>query len=118
MTMKRLESDAPRPLAYLASPYSDPDPHVRERRFHAANLAAAKLMNLGEIVFSPISHSHPIAVDSGLLTDWEFWQEFDRAILPMCYKIYVMQSDGWDQSVGVQREIEIANEIGIPVEYI
>jgi hypothetical protein len=49
-------------MIYLASPYSHPDPAVREARFREACRAAAKLMRLGQPAFSPIVHGHPIAV--------------------------------------------------------
>ena len=48
-------------LIYLASPYSDPDPWVKENRFLAVCTKAAKMMSEGAYVFSPIAHTHPIA---------------------------------------------------------
>ena len=64
-------------MIYLASPYSHPDPAVRERRFRAACSAAAFLLQAGHAVFSPIAHGHVLA-EHGLPTDWSFWQRFDR----------------------------------------
>ena len=46
---------------YLATPYSHPDSGVREFRFVESCATAAKLMNIGFPVVSPIAHSHPIA---------------------------------------------------------
>ena len=40
-------------MIYLASPYSHPDPAVREERFREACRAAAKLISLGRIVSRP-----------------------------------------------------------------
>jgi len=105
-------------LVYLACPYTNPNPRVCEDRFHAANQAAAAIMARGDIVFSPISHSHPISVDASVRTDWAFWQRFDRAILVHCRKIVVLKIEGWEDSVGVQEEIAFAREIGLCVEYI
>jgi hypothetical protein len=55
-------------VIYLASPYSHPNPAVREQRFQAACQAAAALLRSGQAVFAPIVHSHPL-VAYGLLGD-------------------------------------------------
>ena len=47
---------------YLACPYS----HNPMRGFVESSKAAARLMDAGNIVFSPISHSHPVAVHGKL----------------------------------------------------
>jgi hypothetical protein len=105
-------------LTYLACPYSDPDPAVRESRFHDVNACAAWLMSQGVLIFSPISHTHPIAVDGNLPTGFDFWERYDRAVLACCEKVLVLRLPGWQQSKGVQAEIRIAKEMGIPVEYL
>jgi hypothetical protein len=107
-----------RPLTYLACPYSHPDRAVRVARFEAANRAAAVLMQDGHKVFSPISHTHPIAEAGDLPKGWDFWEAFDRAYLAISGKVVVLQIDGWDTSKGVAAEIQIAGEMGIPVEYV
>ena len=106
------------PLVYLAVPYSHPDPKMKEWRFAEANKMAAKLMKTGIIVFSPISHCHSIAKHNALPTNWEFWKHFDSAYLSCANKLFVLMLDGWETSVGVTEEIKIANELGIPIEYI
>ncbi|MDR0327893.1 MAG: DUF1937 family protein, partial [Planctomycetaceae bacterium] len=49
------------PLLYLCCPYSHPNPTVREDRFRTACRASAILMKSDIVVFSPLSHSVPIA---------------------------------------------------------
>lgn len=105
-------------LIYLATPYSDPDPDVRQRRFDVVNRVAADLMRDGLHIFSPISHTHPIALVGDLPKGWEFWQQYDRAIIACCCKLIVLRQPGWEDSVGVKVEIGIAREVGIPVEYL
>ena len=103
-------------MIYLASPYNDPDPAVREKRFEAACEAAAALFRRGFLVFSPIAETHPIA-KHGVPLDWEFWQSYDREHIGHCSQVWVLTLDGWKESQGVQAEIAIARELGKPIIY-
>lgn len=107
-----------KPLTYLACPYTHAEPAVRQQRFEAANKAAGVLTERGLVVFSPISHSHPIALAHTLPTHWEFWEAIDRAYLSVCRELYVLAIDGWRESRGVQAEIGIAADFGLPVWFI
>lgn len=104
-------------MIYLVSPYSSPDPTVREQRFHAACGATAQLLRLGHITFSPVVHGHPLAI-FGLPTDWSYWKPFARAMIRLSDEVVVLTLDGWRKSVGVAAEIEIAGEFGTPVRYL
>ncbi len=103
-------------MIYLASPYSHPDPMVRETRFDAACRATAALIRAGHVVFSPIVHGHPL-VGFGLPTDWAFWQRHDLEFLRRCDELLVLKIDGWKKSAGVQAEIELAAALGRRVSY-
>jgi hypothetical protein len=103
-------------MVYLACPYTHPDPKVREERFQLANRIASELMRQGTMVFSPISHSHPIA-EYGLPKDWEFWEKYDRWFLERCEKLLIVKALGWDESIGIREEIGIAKQRGIEIEY-
>jgi hypothetical protein len=105
-------------MIYLACPYTHPDELVRMARFRAANLVAAKLILSGEIVYSPISHMHPIAEEHKLPIHWTFWKKSDEFFIRACSKVVVLQVAGWDKSYGVMREIELAKELEKPVEYL
>lgn len=100
---------------YLASPYSDPDPAIREHRFSMICEKAGELMNEGYIVYSPIAHSHPIACQCELPTDWNFWEKFDRAFIEWADEVWVYMLPGWIDSRGVKAEIKIAVKLGKPV---
>lgn len=104
-------------LVYLACPYSHDDPFVRRERFEYASRAAAELMAAGLLVFSPISHTHPIA-EHGLPKGWDFWEKYDRAILGVCKAMIVLMLEGWRESVGVQAEIQIMRDAGKPIHFI
>jgi nucleoside 2-deoxyribosyltransferase len=101
-------------MIYLASPYSHPDPAVRQERYEAVCQAAAELISRGHIVFSPVAHSHTIAT-YGLPGDWEFWQRTDRWFIRHCQRLVVLTLPGWRESQGVAAEMEIARGLGKPV---
>lgn len=103
---------------YLASPYSHPDPLVREERFRLACKAAAMLMARGEIVFCPIAHSHPIEVEMPDCHGHEFWLRQDQPFLAGASKIVLLKIDGWDASKGVAYELAWAEVNNIPVEIL
>lgn len=105
-------------LVYLATPYTHEDAAVKQRRFEVVNRVAAELMRSGVHVFSPISHTHPIALAGDLPGDWQFWEQYDRAVLKACVRVLVLRQEGWAESTGVRAEIKIAEEMGLPVEFI
>ena len=105
-------------IIYLACPYTHPDRAIRLERFQAASRAAASLMAQGKHVFSPISHTHPIAEVGELPLGWDFWEGYDKAFLSIASEMIVLKVPGWESSKGVQAEIRIAQEMGLPVSYL
>ena len=103
-----------RDFTYLAVPYSHEDPEVREERFRRVNEAAAYLFRQGHVVYSPISHCHPIAMAGELPKGWAFWRNIDRVYLRHCRRVVVLTLKGWTDSTGVQDEIAMAQEMDIP----
>ena len=79
---------------------------------------AGRLMREGLMVFSPISKTHPIAERCGLPLDWAYWEKYDRIAIAHCKELWVLTLDGWESSVGVKAEMEIAKEMGRPIKYL
>jgi hypothetical protein len=104
-------------LIYIASPYSHESQNVMRDRFHAVCEYAGRMMQAGKVVYSPIAHSHPIAMRVGLPTDWEYWERFDRVMLQQCTELHVLQIEGWYESEGVRAEVCMAEQLGLPVTY-
>ena len=75
-------------------------------------------MSIGKIVFSPITHCHPMTKYYDLPGNWEFWCEFDRFFISKAECIHVLMLDDWESSKGVKAELGIARELNIPVMYI
>lgn len=107
----------PNKLYYLASPYSHPDANVQELRFQQVCEVAARLLEKGIYVFSPIAHTHPIAA-YGLPKDFKFWKQYDELIFSRCDALIVLMLDGWVDSVGVKAEIEMATKQGKEIYYM
>ena len=100
-------------FVYIACPYSHPNPLVRQRRYKAVTKAAAHLLAQGLIVYSPITHSHPMAMRADL-PDWEFWQKYDETFLLHSRMMVVLAIHGWEESRGVRAEMAFAALHSIP----
>lgn len=105
-------------MIYLAVPYSHPDPLVREQRYHAVNRLAAKLIEAGQVVFSPISMSHPIEAHMTKIYPTEFWLKLDMMVAPLCNHLIVLKMPGWEESRGVRTEIIYFEKRGCPITYL
>ena len=103
---------------YLAIPYSG----LEEKSFAVANEVAGELLKEGHVVYSPISHSHPIAKVSDLPKTWEFWSRIDREFISWCDTVVVVEIGSYGKklimtSMGCQAEIEMANELNKNIKY-
>ena len=92
---------------YVAGPYTKGDVALNVR---AAIDASHELMNAGHVPFVPhFSHFqhmiHP--------REYEDWLAYDFEWLPMCDALLRLPGE----SSGADREIEFANELGIPVHH-
>lgn len=106
---------------YLASPYSHENEDVRISRFESANKMAGELMLKGYVVFSPISHSHPIALtmDAERVCDHGLWMKQDLPFLEWADEVWVMGSMPQVLgSRGVTAELKKAKELGKPIKWI
>lgn len=106
---------------YLAIPYSI----VKKKSFKTANRVAHKLIEEGNIVFSPISHSHPIWIEGGKKLGEKIWLDQDREFVKWCDILYVIvlgkPYDGEKlikHSKGVQLEIKWAKQYKKSIIYI
>ena len=106
-------------FTYLASPYTHASRIVRQQRYEAVVRAAAQLMLDGQVVFSPIAHSHPVetlgmpAPQSGA-----FWMKQDLALLRHADRLLILALPGYEDSAGIKQEIEFALSKNIPVELL
>lgn len=104
---------------YLAGPYYHIDERIRELRFKTLTQVASKLIEAGNIVLSPVTHSHPINFYlNEKFKIWEIWSEIDFTLLDSCDVIYVLCMPGLSRSRGVRDEIKRAKEQSKQIYYI
>lgn len=103
------------PLAYLATPYTKYEPGI-EQAFIDASKLAAKLLQAGIKVYSPIAHCHPIAVHGKLdPLDVKLWIAFDESMMSASSVLVVALMQGWRQSYGVKHEMEFFDRARKPI---
>ena len=124
--LQRMSGDMPRPssvlsqyrLCYLATPYTKYVGGIDIAFAEAARLAAL-LLTTGVRVYSPIAHTHPLAVYGRLdPLDHSIWLPFDEAMMDAADCLIVARMKGWDQSFGVKHEIDFFHREKKPVIHI
>lgn len=103
---------------YLCTPYSHPDPFVREERYLKAMKLVRDFLKMGLHVYSPIVHCHELAKVADLPRDQEFWKRYNFTMLAAAETMHILMLDGWEQSVGIQGEVEEAKRLSLPIIYI
>jgi hypothetical protein len=105
-------------LCYLATPYSKYLPGIDAAFVHAAEIAA-RLLKQGVRVYSPIAHTHPLAMHGHIdPLDHKIWLPFDEAMMDAADCLIVARMNGWEESYGVQHEIEFFSRDSKPVIHI
>jgi hypothetical protein len=103
---------------YLATPYSKYAGGI-EAAFQAAAEQAALLVRAGVPVYSPIAHTHPVAIHGGIDPyDHTIWLEADRAFMEAACGLIVCKLPGWEASYGIQVEVDHFTHAGKPIVYM
>lgn len=110
--------DDKKKLIYLASCYSSADKAVEHARYLQVKKKFAELSKQDYVIFSPIVLCHPAAVEFGLGTDYNYWKNHCEVTVSHCDELWVLMSQGWQESKGVRAEIEIAKKCGLKIKYI
>lgn len=104
---------------YIATPYSKYK-RGQYSAFVEACWITAEFLKARVGAFSPIAHSHPIASHSSLdHMDHDFWLDVvDRPMMDGARGLAVILLDGWRESYGVRKEIEVFQAAGKPIWYV
>lgn len=113
--MKRLcEFD----LVYLGTPYSK-YPAGLDAAFRDAAKLTGALLVAGVKVYSPIAHTHPIAMNANLDPyDHKIWLPSDAAIMGKADAMVVAMMPSWAYSFGIAHEINVFEAAKKPVFYL
>ncbi|HCE08748.1 MAG TPA: hypothetical protein DEQ40_09145 [Oxalobacteraceae bacterium] len=107
-----------RPFVYVATPYSKYDGGL-DAAFVEACKATAELIRRGIAAYSPIAHTHPVAIHGCIdPLDHDRWMALDAAMMDAASELYVIKMPGWDQSKGVAIEIETFRAAGKPIRFL
>lgn len=103
---------------YLATPYSKYSKGLEEA-FKLACRFAAKVIREGKKIYSPIAHTHPIAIHGGMDPyDHSIWIPVDKPFMAAAYGLIVVMAEGWDESKGIAIEIEEFKKANKPIVYM
>lgn len=101
---KLIKDSPPMTFLYLGSPYSHPDPEVREQRYQAVLAAMARIAGFKIPVYCPIAVWHPVSSAHSLPGDHEFWWVQDEAFVQSCTMAWFLKIPGLEESKGCQNE--------------
>ncbi len=103
---------------YLATPYSK-YPYGIEEAFRLAVLQRGLLLKEGIPVFSPIIHSHPVALMCAIDPfDHSIWLPAEEPILKCASGLIMVMAEGWESSYGMTKECEAFGAAGKPIIYM
>lgn len=106
-------------MIYVAAPYTHTDPTVVRQRILTFAKVMSNLIAAGEHPVSPLmNHFLVDYVETDFPLTWEYWQEYSYSLLSVSKELHVITMDGWEESTGVAAEIEMANQLNLPIRYI
>ena len=105
-------------MIYVASPYTHPDPAIRQERYEQVRDFCARVQPMfNDPLYSPIVHWHDAAVCNEMPTEAEFWWRHNSQMLDLSKMLIVYAIEGYGDSVGVTQEVNYAMDKGLKLEY-
>jgi hypothetical protein len=106
-------------MIYLASPYTHARVEVMQERYELALKATYWLATTQpEPVYSPIVHWHNVAAKFNLPRDAEWWKATNFSMIRRCQAVSVLCIQGVGDSKGCYGEVELAEYLMMPVNYV
>jgi hypothetical protein len=96
---------------FVITPYRHENSKIVEQRVKTVNLYVGSLTQAGLVVYSTVSAMHHLAEMCSLPSDWKYWEKHCATMIECSKVVHLLQLDGWEESEGVQGEIEIANNL-------
>lgn len=105
---------------YISNPYNGTE-EQKEQRAQIAAEVCGFLLKKGIYAWSPIVHNHAMMKTFNQFTLEERRTkilDFDFSLLKSSKGMIVLKIEGWDQSYGVKAEIDLCNQLSIPIKYL
>ena len=105
---------------YISNPYNGTD-EQRETRAQIAAKVCGQLLKKDIHAWSPIVHNHSMMKTFNQFTLEERRTkilDFDFSLLRASKGMIVLKIDGWRESFGVKAEIELCQQLSIPIHYL
>lgn len=103
---------------YLATPYSKWKGGIDDA-YRMACRETARLLRLGVNVYSPIAHTHGVAIHGGIdPLAHDIWLPADRPLMDAAMGLVVLRAEGWQDSYGIAEEIKVFKAANKPILYI
>lgn len=107
-------------LVYVATPFSDPDPIIRQNRYLDTYWFIREQTRKypSNLYYSPIYYYYRIAQSIGARDDADFWWGHNKLMLDAASRMLVVKMAGWEKSKGVKAEIEYMTKLKKPIKYV
>lgn len=104
-------------LIYVASPYSKYIWGI-DAAFDDIAKITGRLIRNELNVYSPIVHTHKIAIASGMdPLDHSLWMKIDETLMNKSDALLVVKMQGWQESYGVNYEVRYFDTRGKPIHF-
>lgn len=105
-------------FVYVATPYSKYDAGI-DAAFVEACKVTAEFIRRGIPAYSPIAHTHPVALHGRMNPlDHEIWMPADAPMMAAASELWVIKMPGWIDSKGIAIEVDAFRKDGKPVHFI
>lgn len=91
-------------MIYVATPYSDSNPEIREERYRKACEIAYLIAKRNVPCYVPIAFWVSIGEEYRLPDDAEFWTIQDHDLLALSSELWIITLEGWNRSKGIEME--------------
>lgn len=103
---------------YLATPYSKWKGGI-DSAYQLACRETARLLKAGIHVYSPIAHTHGVAIHGGIdPLSHAIWLAADRPMMEAAAGLIVLRAEGWEDSYGIAEEVKVFRAAGKPILYL
>lgn len=100
-----------KPKIYLGIKYSGTEDQMHQA-YSTSEKLTAHLLKHNHPAFSPIVHCHWMAKNQNMPQEYFFWQHFNKTWLDWADILQVVKTPNWQESIGLNGEIDYATEKG------